>query len=1117
MVFPRTFFTCGREKLITAHEAYAGPPAQTSMLPIAKITRPHASNILRRERLFRVLDEARSLTATWITSPAGSGKTMLVASYLDDRALPCLWYRADSGDTDTATFFYYLGLAARSAAPRFRSPLPLFSPEYTAGIAVFARRYFEHLCQRLPSPFVLVFDDLDAVPAGSSFPEVLREAVSVLPEGIHAMLLSRGSPPPAFARLTANGGMSLVGWDDVKFDRAECEALIAMRIAERLPDAVLRQLCEKLDGWVAGLVLTVHSVQHHGVDPRSLASVPVDAVFDYFSREVLDRTDTGTRDFLLRTSFLSELTSRLAARLTGNDRAPQVLAELSSRHYFTDKHSSADGALVYRYHPLFREFLQARAADAYGHEELQGLRRTAAGLLAKSGKIEDAVELLHRSEGMPELVRLILNHAPALLAQGRHRSLATWISWLPGEMVRNDPWLLVWSSLCHMPFEPRRSLPLAERAYELHRERKDVAGMFMSCYPAIGAICYEQTDLRPLDRWIEALEGLFRRAGHRISPEIAVLAMNALYMALVLRQPFHRNIGRYRDRLLQLTRAVPDANVRILFEVDAVLYPLWTGDLPRAIEVIETLLGLAGRQSASLLPLPQVNLRTFEAMFHAFTGAPEACAAAAEAGLSVARASGVPAMEAQLMAYAAAGAICAGNLDAAACILHETEPRLPCSPRAVIALCHFVTAWHRLLRDDAEAALHHAGSALDLAVPMGFRFLEGLARYGMAQVQYRRGEARDARLHLAKASRTGRAMKSGLLEYMCLLSAAHAALDAKRTGEARTLLRRSLALGRKREYSFFLFWQPQVMARLCAAALDAGIEVPYVRDLIRKRGLTPDEPRACSDAWPWPVKVRTLGTFEVLRDGVPLRFSGKVPHKPLALLKALIAHGGEMGIDQAAFALWPDVEGDRAHKACEIAILRLRKVLGLDKAVRLHEGRLTLDPRYCRVDSWALEQCIARADDAWSALDRPAGGGARSRTAEANALQLTENVLHLYPGHFLPADSGQPWIVPCRERLRSRIIRAIMRLGTHLELTGQWSRAAECYQKGIETDGLVEQFYHRLMVCHHQLRQRAEVMRDYEHCRAALASDLGIAPSPATDDLYRDLMKDPELIRSGND
>jgi LuxR family maltose regulon positive regulatory protein len=57
---------------------------------IAKITRPRLTGTVARERLFRLLDLSRERPVIWIAAPGGSGKTTLVASWLDSRKLPVL-------------------------------------------------------------------------------------------------------------------------------------------------------------------------------------------------------------------------------------------------------------------------------------------------------------------------------------------------------------------------------------------------------------------------------------------------------------------------------------------------------------------------------------------------------------------------------------------------------------------------------------------------------------------------------------------------------------------------------------------------------------------------------------------------------------------------------------------------------------------------------------------------------------------------------------------------------------------------------------------------------------------------------------------------------------------
>jgi len=119
---------------------------------MSKVSPPVLTGVFPRKRLFRLLDRLRKQSVIWVCGPPGCGKTTLVANYLDARKIPCLWYQIDEGDADPATFFYYLGQAARRALPRKRKPLPLLTPEYLQGIPTFTQRYFENLFSRLIPP-----------------------------------------------------------------------------------------------------------------------------------------------------------------------------------------------------------------------------------------------------------------------------------------------------------------------------------------------------------------------------------------------------------------------------------------------------------------------------------------------------------------------------------------------------------------------------------------------------------------------------------------------------------------------------------------------------------------------------------------------------------------------------------------------------------------------------------------------------------------------------------------------------------------------------------------------------------------------------------------------------
>ena len=60
---------------------------------IAKINPPDVQSVLKRERVFSILAHACGKPIVWVSAPAGSGKTILVASFLKALHIPCVWYR----------------------------------------------------------------------------------------------------------------------------------------------------------------------------------------------------------------------------------------------------------------------------------------------------------------------------------------------------------------------------------------------------------------------------------------------------------------------------------------------------------------------------------------------------------------------------------------------------------------------------------------------------------------------------------------------------------------------------------------------------------------------------------------------------------------------------------------------------------------------------------------------------------------------------------------------------------------------------------------------------------------------------------------------------------------
>jgi LuxR family maltose regulon positive regulatory protein len=376
---------------------------------------------------------------------------------------------------------------------------------------------------------------------------------------------------------------------------------------------------------------------------------------------------------------------------------------------------------------------------------------------------------------------------------------------------------------------------------------------------------------------------------------------------------------------------------------------------------------------------------------------------------------------------------------------------------------------------------------MEIAESVGAPFVIAETCFGLSQAWHALGDHTQARTSLTRARRMGERYGSQTLAFQCALIDAWYRLEAGDEPAAAGILTRAFARAKRLGHAAFAWWRQDVMAQLCWLALESGIEPVFTRNLIRQFTIPPPQNKT-SEAWPWPVKVFTLGRFDIERDNEPVNFGAKAPRKPLELLKALIALGGNASETRLIDALWPDAAGDAGHSAFTTTVQRLRQVLGGDAFIMVRDGRVSLDPQRVWVDAAAFERLINTA--------------LQNKKKDGHVVSL-EKALALYQGPFLEEDEDRPWSAPARERIRLKHLDAAAALGALHERSGRHAEAAKVYRKGLDVDPLSENLYQRLMICQMKLGYRAEAIRTYQRCSSVLASSLGVTPSDETERIYR--------------
>jgi ATP/maltotriose-dependent transcriptional regulator MalT/DNA-binding SARP family transcriptional activator len=969
------------------------------------------------------------------------------------------------------------------------------------------------LDERLRRDLVLVLDDLHELRAGESGARLIEALVRGAPPSLRLVLASRSDPPFAVERLRAQGHVAAIAGADLAFTVAETADALEASIGER-DETLATDLHARTHGWPAAVRLaadalrTVEPSQRQVVLGRVLRSGG--PIYDYLAEEVLEREPPVVLELLRTVAPFGRLDPGLCEALGFEDPA-RILATLERKGLFVQAVAEGDSYVL---HPLIREFVRAR--HPLEPAEVAWVHGVAADWAVARGDGREALVQLALVGDPDRLASELATRGPALVAAGEVDAVLDAIAALP-EDWRDG-------SIDALEGEARQIRGDWDGALAAYARVADGRGGI----PA--RVAWRMGLIHHLRGNLDAAFAVYRRGEPSPGDPRSAALLHAWWAAACW---LRGELEPCRElAALALRDATAAADDQALAAVHTVLAMLAAMESDRRANDAHYLRALQHAVRAGDV-LQQIRIRTNRGSRLTEEGHYEDALGELDVAIGLADVAGYAAFRALALSNRGETLFRLGRLDEA---IADLESARSLYTRLDSSLVSY-PLWHRgeVYRERGDFALARASYEESIAVSEAAKDLQGLvpALSGLARVLVEEDADRARELaeravalgpvlgqtrailargwaELAGADRsaastsarqaaelaTSRRDRAALAESLELRVAAspEPAREVQRLEEALTIwrdVRQPIAEARV-ELALGRLGDPALARERISRALRTFRELGARRLAAEAAALLaepPDDDRA-------RITIRTLGGFEVVRDGGPIPLAAWQSRKARALLKMLVARRGRpVPRDALIDSLWPDDDPAVASRRLSVALSTVRTVLDPDR-------RLPADT-YVGSDRRSVWVVADHLDLDFEAFLAAAATGLSGRTApdpaddrlDPEALRQAEAA---YRGDFLEEDLYEDWAVPLREELREVYLQVVRALAALARRERDHDMAVSFSLRVLERDAYDEPAHLGLVSAYADAGRHGEARRAYR-VYAGRMSELGVeaAPFPA--------------------
>lgn len=1054
---------------------------------ITKILLPgKRSGLLHRPRLVDFLHEHIDRKLLLVSAPAGYGKTSLMIDLAHETTLPVCWYSIDPTDSDPKIFLEYIVASLRRQFPDFGSHTlsVLAEPSSMRDAAIVVNTLVTEIYEDIPGYFVLILDDYHTVEESEKINQILDTFLRLSPENAHLILASRTLPSRlTLTRLTARQEIAGLGQNDLRFSANEIRSFVKQNYSADLSEKDAHELAANSEGWITGILLTTQTMWQGLFQHLAKTQGPQGRVFSYLASEVFEQQPAELQRLLLDSSILDQLNPSLCNELFEIANSRELLQQLEQKNLFITRLESDE--LWYRYHHLFREFLESRLRDA-DRTRWQTLHQRAAELFGSRGQWDLVLQHYLEIRAFGEAALVLEKIAHETFEAGHWTRLSKWIDALPAEVLNVHPNLIVWrGELDDEIGDLNKANELYSHALGIFEKQNDGIGVgktlikqamslrFQGQYQGSIENCRRALTLLPdeekgeiaeahrligisngrMGNWSKCVEELnVALEIYTALTDYAHIALTCQDLGLAHRTAGHSDAQKYYERAVENWRKAN--NVRGLANTlngMGVGYHR-EGNYEKAIETLENAVRQA-RQSGQL---------RVEALAHASLG-------------DVYRDKGeyLRAQEVYEAAFDIAGRINEGF------IITYTLSALG---ETLLRVGDYATADELIHQALDQAQLHHSDYEL------------GLGNTSLGILNYQKGNVDAAAEYLKRASELldkGGAKRDSARAHLHL---AQANLLQDKFDEATEQLLIIADLGSAIDEDQFIVGDGKLVLPLVKYAVSKKIGGSYFASALEKiKALAPasTSEEAEEESVHSSVEAYAFGTVRVVADGNQISRTDWASNTAKELFFLLLANPMGLRKEEIVDALWAEIPPAKANGMFHTSLYRIRRALLQD--ITVYENGL-----------YRLNEEIDLWDDV-SEFNKLINQ-AKSSSSEQNRFDLYCKAIELYQGDYFEDCYGD-WCIAIRSDLLTKYLDASYELAKYYASRSEIKQALDLFQKILAKDGCREEIYQATMRIQSEAGDRNGAIRTFQRCVDTLRKELRVEPSHETRLLYEQILQ----------